>query len=174
MGGRGANGRLILSGNNNFETLDTVKIERANGASALGNAGDRLQRTFERNISEIRSLELTNEQKKEAIKTQKELVTNTLEIIAKNPNPYGAGYGPARINTKKANQGADKIANAENSIETHMNSLRRISSLNKNAQETSNLAEALKKATSAGELTVTVNNKTYYRTRKNSSTWRVK
>lgn len=41
-------------------------------------------------------------------------------------------------------------------------------------KETNTLSSALKSAMSSGKLEVTVNGKTYYRTRKNSATWRVR
>ncbi|WP_418589910.1 hypothetical protein [Hominenteromicrobium sp.] len=41
-------------------------------------------------------------------------------------------------------------------------------------KETNTLSSALKSAMSNGKLEVTVNGKTYYRTRKNSATWRVR
>lgn len=41
-------------------------------------------------------------------------------------------------------------------------------------KETNTLSSALKSAMSSGKLEITVNGKTYYRTRKNSATWRVR
>lgn len=176
MGGRGGSGGggSKLSKNGNGQDLDKAKVNRANGASALGNAGDRIQRTYSENVKEIGTLNLTDQQKKEAIAKQRELATKTLDTIANNPNPYGAGYGPARINTKRASQGADKIASAENSISSHMKELRKTSSKNTKAQETKSLSDALSGAISRGDLSVTFNGKEYYRTRKNSNTWRVR
>lgn len=172
MGGRGGSGGT--SGKKSGSALDRSKIERANGASVLGDAGDRIQRTYSRNVEEINSMSLSESQKSEAIEKQKELATNALETIAKNPNPYGAGYGPARINKRKASQGADKIASAENAIDSNMKTLRNTSSKNRRAQENRSLSDALSGAISRGDLSVTFNGKEYYRTRKNSNTWRVR
>ena len=172
-GGKGA-GAKQQTGGGAITALDNTKVQRANGTSVLGNAGDRVQRTYDRNTQEIGTLNLTDQEKVDGIKRQHELATATLDIMAGNPNPYAAGAGPARFNQQRVSRGANQIASAENAIDTHMQSLRDKSAQNTKNQANQRRATALQNAMSNGLLSVTIDGREYYRTRRNSSTWRVR
>ena len=84
MGGRGGSSATTRVGNSNG-SLSPIKIERANGASALGNAGDIIQRRYAKNVAEISSMKLTSKEKTAAIAKQHSLSEKALTTTAANP-----------------------------------------------------------------------------------------
>ena len=68
----------------------------------------------------------------------------------------------------------DKYIDKLGMFDSYMNSLKDKAKKAQKQKETNTLSSALKNAMSSGKLEVTVNGKTYYRTRKNSATWRVR
>lgn len=169
MGGRGATstkGKAKQGG-----SLDKRLIDRANGTSILGNAGDRVNRTYTRNVEEINNLSLSKVEKQRAIKQQKDLAETTLKEMANNHSPYGAGAGPARFNKDKVVESADKVAKAESAIDTHMNNTRKLSQQNARKGKETNLTNALNNAIKNGDLEVTVNGETWRRKTRRGTTF---
>lgn len=69
-------------------------INRANAASVT-DMGDIIRRTFERNAAEINGLELSDAEKKNAVRQMATLATTALKTAAGAVNPYASG--PARL-----------------------------------------------------------------------------
>lgn len=178
MGGRGASGTLSATaeprgrGMSLARFLSQQDIDRANAASVI-DIGDVIKRTFERYANEVSGLDLSDERKVEAVKELANLSTDALKDAAKAVNPYASG--PARLTTaQKSGSAADRAAAARGKVDSYMNDLRRESTNNTRARENANLSSALSSAMKSGQLEVTVGGKTYYRSRRNSSTWRVR
>lgn len=147
-------------------------IYRANAASVM-DMGDIISRTFERYAEEVNGLDLTDTRKAEAVKELARLSTDALKAAAKAVNPYVSG--PARLTAdQKSGIAADRSVAARGKVDSYMKDLRRESANNTSAREGRGLSSSLSAAMKEGKLEVTINGKTYYRTRKNSSTWRVR
>lgn len=183
MGGRGASGgggrttqtesvdvggrRMSLA-----SFLSNQDIRRANDASIM-DMGDNIKRTFLRYAQEVNGLDLTDERKAEVVRELGNLSTQALMDAAKAVNPYTSG--PARLTTaQRTGSAADRAAQARGRVDSYMKQVRDESAKNARARESRNLASALSAAQKDGRLEVTVGGKTYYRARRNSSTWWVR
>ena len=113
MSGRGASSasKAVAVGGISAQILDSRLVGRANAMSVLADAGDRINREYERNVAEINGMSLSDADKKDAISEQKALAENALRVYIDNPNPYA--IGPARFDVAKARRGAEKAAFAE-------------------------------------------------------------
>lgn len=175
MGGRGSSGvgageagrgrGMSLA---NF--LAKQDIERANAASVM-DMGDIIKRTFERNVTEINSLYLSDVEKKEAVQQMANLATTALKTAARAVNPYASGK--ARLTTaQKTGSSADRAARARGEMEGYMRKLRDQSSANIKSAENKAFSNAFVSAQKSGALEVTVNGKKYRRANKRSGTWK--
>lgn len=175
MGGRGGAGGGIWDagrgrGMSIARFLEQQDIDRANAASVT-DMGDIIRRTFERNAAEINGLELSDAEKKDAVKQMASLATNALKAAAGAVNPYASG--PARLTTaQKTGNAADKAASARGEMDSYMRRLRDQSSKNRKSAENKALFNAFVTAKKSGALEVTVNGKRYRRANKRSGTWR--
>lgn len=150
--------------------LSQQDIRRANDASIM-DMGDNIKRTFERYAEEVNGLNLTEARKAEAIQELAKLSTQALKDATKAVNPYVSG--PARLTTaQRTGSAADRAASARANVDGYMQKIRQESASNTRSSESRSLASALGDAQKRGALEVTVNGRTYRRTRKNSSTWR--
>ena len=163
MGGRGGSSAISRAGNSNG-VLSQIKIDRANGASALGNAGDIIQRRYAKNVAEISNMKLTSKEKTAAIAKQHSLAEKALTTTAAYPS--WSRTGRARVNVAKSRVGADKIASANASVESHMKQIRKSSTVNSKASTKKQNALVVQKALAEGKLEVTVNGKRYVRKNK--------
>lgn len=181
MGGRGASGgsgraaETVEIGGRRMSLarfLSDQDIRRANDASFM-DMGDNIKRTFIRYAQEVNGLDLSDDRKAEVIKELSNLSTQALKDAAKAVNPYTSGR--SRLTTEqKTGSAADRAAASRGSVDSYMKSVRRESRKNTSERERRNLTSALQAATKSGQLEVTVGGRTYYRTRKNSSTWRMR
>ena len=94
MGGRGGAGGGIGAGESGrgrgmslARFLSQQDINRANAASVT-DMGDIIRRTFERNAAEINGLELSDAEKKNAVRQMATLATTALKTAAGAVNPY--------------------------------------------------------------------------------------
>lgn len=180
MGGRGSSSGAAARGgggggdfgNGGAPQLNQDLVRRANDASFAVDAGSATQREYTRNINEINSLNLSETEKSNAIKTVHELTENQLQAEARAVSPYTSGR--ARINTSQVQQRTDSAASARQKVNNYMQELRNTSRKNAKKQETANLGNVLQNAMSSGALEVSFGGKTYYRSRKNSKTWNVR
>lgn len=174
MGGRGGAGGGGEAGRGRgislAKFLSQQDINRANAASVT-DMGDIIKRTFERNAAEIKGLELSDSEKKDAVHKMAELATTALKTAAGAVNPYTSG--PARLTTaQKTGSAADKAARARGEMDSYMQRLRDQSSKNRKAAENKAFSNAFVTAQKSGALEVTVNGKRYRRANKRSGTWR--
>lgn len=164
MGGRGA--RSASGSITVVSVLDSHMVERANGASALGNAGDIISRAYKRNVDEIRSSGLSSGEKASAISEQKRLSEAALRTTAANPSVYTTGR--ARTGNAESSRRADAIAKANAAVESHMRKVRRDASKAGAQRAKERRAEAVKKALDSGALSFTLDGVTYARKTKRS------
>lgn len=168
MGGRGASSAsgMAASASGSSRALDSKLISRANAASPLADAGNRINREFEQNIAEIKSMSLSDAGKKSAISEQGALADTALKVHAENPNPFATGR--ARINAVKAHSGANKAASAETALSTHMKSLRRQQAESTAKAKQESRAEIIQNALANGDMSVVIDGVTWERKTKRS------
>lgn len=177
MGGRGGAGGGLDTGEAGrgrglslSRFLAQQDIARANAASVT-DMGDIIKRTFERNAAEINGLNLSDAEKKDAVKQMAALATTALKTAAGAVNPYASG--PARLTTaQKTGSAADRAARARGEMDSYMRKLRDQSNKTRKAAENKSFSNAFVSAQKSGALEVTVNGKTYRRANKRSGTWR--
>lgn len=177
MGGRGGAGGGIGAGEPGrgrgmslARFLSQQDIDRANAASVT-DMGDIIRRTFERNVAKINGLEMSDAEKKNAVKQMATLATTALKTAAGAVNPYASG--PARLTTaQKTGSAADRAARARGEMDSYMRKLRDQSSKNRKAAENKAFSNAFVTAQKSGALEVMVNGKKYRRANKRSGTWR--
>ncbi len=168
MGGRGASSAsgMAASASGSSRALDSKLISRANASSPLADAGNRIKREFEQNVAEIKSMSLSDADKKSAISEQRALADNALKVHAENPNPFATGR--ARINAAKAHSAADKAASAEMALSTHMESLRRQQAESTAKAKRESRAEIIQNALANGDMSVVIDGVTWTRKTKRS------
>lgn len=169
MGGRGASSGVSKGG---APSLDNNLIRRANAASFAVDAGDATKREYTRNVETIKGLGFDENETKAAYKELHRLTTEQLRAESQSVSPYTSGV--ARFNRAQVQKNAQKAVDKRAAVNSYMNSLKDKAKKAQKQKETNTLSSALKSAMSSGKLEVTVNGKTYYRTRKNSATWRVR
>lgn len=162
MGSRGVSSKSAAG-----TTLDKALISRANGASALGNAGEIINKTFQNNVAEINNLQISDKEKQKAIREQQELATKALKTTSDNANPFATG----RANRKIDKKGADKIAKANNNISQHMNKIRQQSENNERSKKQANRAKLVQDALKRGALSVVIDGETWTRKTTRSKTF---
>lgn len=162
MGGRGASSMGGASANR----LDSTLVRRANGASALGNAGDIISRTYKRNVDEIRSSGLSSGEKTFAIREQKRLSEAALRTTAGNPSVYTTGR--ARTSNAESSRRADAIAKANAAVDSHMHQVRRDAEKAGRQRTKERRAAAVKRALDSGALEFTFDGVRYVRKSKRS------
>lgn len=162
MGGRGASSMGGASANR----LDSTLVRRANGASALGNAGDIISRTYKRNVDEIRSSGLSSGEKTFAIREQKRLSEAALRTTASNPSVYTTGR--ARTGNAESSRRADAIAKANAAVDSHMHQVRRDAEKAGRQRAKERRAAAVKRALDSGALEFTFDGVRYVRKSKRS------
>lgn len=151
------------------DSLDTALVTRANGSSVLGNAGDRVNRTYERNVSEIEKMDLSNADKSAAIAEQRRLASDALRTMVENPNPFATGR--ARVNRAKSIAGADKVSRSEAAIEGHMDAIRKKAKSNSKERSRKSSAQIIQQALADGKMSVVIDGKTYVRKSKRSKSF---
>ena len=163
MGGRG-------SSSSSHGGLDGRLVQRANGASALGNAGTSISDRFQRNREEIGSMQgLTNEQRRAAIEEQARLANEALRVTASNPNPFATGR--ARTNRDRNAAGADAIADANGAMSRHMESVRHQASASRASSAQRSRAQIIQDAIANGQLSVVIDGVEWTRSSRRSRTF---
>ena len=154
MGSRGASSKSSTN-----YTLDKVLVSRANSMSVL-DAGDTINKTFERNVEEIKSFAISDTEKKKAIKEQKELAEKALETTIKYPNAFATGRANAG---KSVLTGADKIAKSQHALEISMNKIRKNNENTIKATQKASRAKIIQKALKNGDLSVVIDGEKWTR-----------
>lgn len=159
MGGRGA--RSASGSIAAVPVLDFHLVQRANGASALGNAGDIISRAYKRNVAEINGTQLSKSEKSAAIGEQKRLSESALRTTANNPSVYTTGR--ARTGNAESSRRGDAIAKANAAVDSHMRQVRRDAEKASRQRAKERRAAAVKKALDSGALSFTLDGVTYAR-----------
>lgn len=170
LGGAG-NGAKISAQQNNVPELDGELIQRANAAGIFVDYGDAGARQYNRHIEEINGMDMTAEEKTQAINKLHSLMTNQLEAESKAFSPYSYGVGPARFDRNKMLKAEDKAANARAEVSTFMNRLKRTQERKAIEREQKTLTDAMRNALNTGALEFTVNGTTWRRKTKRSKTF---
>ena len=140
--------------------LDEELIRRANAAGTVVDFGDSTARQYKNNVDEIRNMDLTDDETEDQLRAE-----------AGSLSPYSMGVGPARANTTKIRQNADKAVQARQNTRNYMDKLREDQNKKKKAKANQDRVTALQKAQANGDLSVTINGETWTRTSKRSKTW---
>ena len=174
MGGRTSSSGMggNATSENGVPELDKDLIRWANAAGLFVDYGDSALSTYKSRVEEIQSMDLTDTEKRDAIEKLHQLTTAQLEAESKSFSPYSMGVGPARFDANKMRKASDKAVKAKGETDSYMNSLRESQRQKKAKAETQNLTSAIRKAQDSGSLETSYGGKSYFRTSKNSSTWR--
>jgi hypothetical protein len=154
--------------------LDSKLVERANSASALGNAGDIIERSYENILDELYELITDPQQRSMHFNNVKQLAYEALSATINSPNPFRTGR--ARTNKKKNSIGADKIAKANSALNQYVPALKNQMNKEKSKQrnnsvQMSSRAEAVQKALANDLLSFVYDGKKYSRKSKRSKTF---
>lgn len=146
--------------------LDSTLVMRANGASALGNAGDIISRAYKRNVDEIRGSALSFGEKTSAIREQKRLSEAALRTTADNPNVYSTGR--ARTGNAESSRRGDAVVKANAAVDSHMRQVRRDAEKAGRQRAKERRAAVVKRALDSGALEFTFEGVRYVRKSKRS------
>ena len=161
--GGGAGAGAATQTETNTAPFDNDLIRRANAAGTFVDYGDAGVRQYNRLSDEINGMDLTDEEKRNAISQLHGLIENQLEAESHSFSPYSYGVGPARFNAKKIQSASDKASKAEAKVNTFMEGLRQEQRAKKLQNENNALADAARKALADGALEFTVNGQTWRR-----------
>lgn len=151
--------------------LDKKLIDRANSAGVVVDYGDATARQYNTNVDEIRAMDLTDAERREAYTQLHSLTEDELRAEAENRSPYGMGMGPARINQREVQRNADKATAARQRVTDFMSGLRKDQAARAKQRENQALTKAATDALNSGALSFTVNGKTYTRRNRRSKSF---
>lgn len=152
-------------------TLDKDLVRRANEASTIFDAGDATQRQYDRDIKEIRSMDLTATEKAQAIRDLHRMTEEQLKAEGQARSPYATGMGPARFNRRQVSQRADKAAEARQATQNFMNNLRKAQQAKAKQQQAADMKTALSNALANKQLSFEFGGKTWTRKSLRSKTF---
>lgn len=152
-------------------TLDKDLVRRANEASTIFDAGEATQRQYDRDVKEIRSMDLTATEKAQAIRDLHRMTEEQLKAEGQARSPYAAGMGPARFNRRQVSQRADKAAEARQATQNFMNSLRKAQQAKAKQQQAADMKTALSNAIANKQLSFEFGGKTWSRKSLRSKTF---
>ena len=169
----------ITKGRNAGETktdgapsLDRELIRKANEAGTFVDYGDATSRQYSQNIDQIKEMDMTGDERKEAYLKLHELTEKQLKAESQARGAYAAGMGPARFDKQAIQRNQNKAVAAGNDVRSYMNGLRKTQEKKTAQKKTQSLLDSLDQAQKSGKLELTHNGKTYFRTSKSSGTWR--
>ena len=165
----------ITKGRNDRETaptLDKKLVQRANDAGTFVDYGDATSRQYNKNIDEIKNMDMTDDERKEAYSKLHELTEKELKAESQARGAYAAGMGPARFDKQAIQRNQNKAVAAGDDVRSYMNGLRKSQEKKAKQKETQSISKSLEQAQKSGKLEATYNGKTYFRTSKSSGTWR--
>lgn len=170
-GGSGGGGGGISVQQNDAPALDRELIRKANAAGTFVDYGDAGVRQYNGHIKEINGMDMTAEEKTQAINKLHSLMTNQLEAESKALSPYSYGVGPARFDRNKMMKAEDKAANARAEVSAFMNGLKRTQERKAREREQKALTDAMNNALNTGALEFTVNGTTWRRKTRRGKTF---
>lgn len=182
MGGRGSSSSKAssrtggsaanTSSSNGAPALDRELIRRANEAGTFVDYGDSTSRQYNKNVDEIKDMDMTADERKAAYSQLHTLTENQLKAESQARGAYAAGMGPARFDKQAIQRNQNKAVAAGDDVRSYMNGLRKTQEKKAAQKETQSILKSLDQAQKSGKLEATHNGKTYFRTSKSSGTWR--
>ena len=151
--------------------LDHKLIRRANEAGTVVDYGDSTARQYQKNVDEIKNMDLTDTERKDAYNTLHQLTEAQLTAEASARGQYAPGMGLARFNKAQMSRNADNAVNAKAKVDSFMDNLRSAQKKKAAQKENNAMMEAMNKAIREGALSFTVNGKTYTRKSTRSKTF---
>ena len=153
----------------NLLQLDINLIRRANASSNAFSMGDNIAEKYVRDISDINAmLHMNDEEKEVAIKKLHGLRTKELETRSRALGAYT--YGPARTNQTRDNKNFDMAAQAAAEADGYKISLRDAEQKHISRRRNNALVDAIRAADAKGLKEVIVDDKKWYKGRKNWTT----
>lgn len=152
-------------------TLNKDLVRRANEASTIFDAGDATQRQYDRDVKEIRSMDMTAAEKAQAIRDLHRMTEEQLKAEGQARSPYAAGMGPARFNRRQVSQRSDKAAEARQATQNFMNNLRKAQQAKAKQQQAADMKTALSNALANKQLSFEFGGKTWTRKSLRSKTF---
>lgn len=171
--GRGrskANGNMaVVNKQEQVDQLDSALIKRANQASFAFDSGSATQRQFEQNMDEIRSFDLSEKEKADAISKLRSITESQLAAEANAVNPFVSGR--ARINTGTVSKNAEKAVYARQAVSSFMDDLRKQDKAKRKTKEAKTFNDAFVSAYNSGVLEFSYGGSTYRRSSTRSKTF---
>lgn len=158
------------SGAEEVPGLNDALVQRANGMSALGQAGEYTKREYQDYVDRINQLNLPEAEKRQAIADIHQKLTERLEAESSVASPFASGR--ARLDSKTIQKSADKAS--QKSAEAKAIFEKAQSAANKaNVAATKQTREAaIAEAHKNGELEAFVGNERWYRANRRSGSWK--
>lgn len=160
-----------FSGGGGAPSLSSDLIRRANEAGTVADLGDATAREYDRNVSEISEMDLSDAERASAYSRLHELTEAQLEAEAGARSAYAPGMGPARFNGRQMSRNADRAANARSETKSFMDEMRGQQRQRARQRENEAVVNASRQAIANGALSFTVNGKTYTRKSTRSKTF---
>lgn len=169
--GGGSFARSGASANSGAPQLDSKLIRRANEAGTFVDYGDATNRQYSKNVDEIKSMDMTAEERTAAYTQLHTLTENQLKAESQARGAYAAGMGPARFDRQSIQRNQSKALSAGDAVRSYMDDLRKSQQKKIKEREQKALTTAFNKAIADGALSFTVNGETYVRKTKRAKSF---
>lgn len=181
MGGRGSSSgkaekarggsAASTSSSNGAPALDRELIRRANDAGTFVDYGDATNRQYNKNVDEIKDMDMTADERKAAYSQLHTLTENQLKAESEARGAYAAGMGPARFNRQAIQRNQSKALSANDEVRSFMDGLRRSQEKKAKEREQKALTDAMLNALNTGALEFTINGTTWRRKSRRGKTF---
>lgn len=148
---------------NGAPALDRDLIRRANEAGTFVDYGDSTSRQYNKNVDEIKGMDMTTDERKAAYSQLHTLTENQLKAESQARGAYAAGMGPARFNRQAIQRNQSKALSASDEVRSFMDGLRRSQEVKAKEREQKAFSDAAMKAIKNGDLSFTINGETWVR-----------
>lgn len=159
------------SSSNGAPALDRELIRRANDAGTFVDYGDATNRQYNKNVDEIKDMDMTADERKAAYSQLHTLTENQLKAESEARGAYAAGMGPARFNRQAIQRNQSKALSANDEVRSFMDGLRRSQEKKAKEREQKALTDAMLNALNTGALEFTINGTTWRRKSRRGKTF---
>lgn len=156
---------------NGAPALDRELIRRANDAGTFVDYGDATSRQYNKNVDEIKDMDMTADERKAAYSQLHTLTENQLKAESQARGAYAAGMGPARFDRRAIQRNQSKALSASDEVRSFMDGLRRSQKNKAKEREQKALTDAMLNALNTGALEFTVNSTTWRRKSRRGKTF---
>ena len=172
-GGSSGGGAASTSSSNGAPALDRDLIRRANEAGTFVDYGDSTSRQYNKNVDEIKDMDMTADERKAAYSQLHTLTENQLKAESQARGAYAAGMGPARFDRQAIQRNQSKALSASDEVRSFMDGLRRSQEVKAKEREQKAFSDAAMKAIKNGDLSFTVNGETWVRKTRRGNNFRL-